>query len=132
MTMDEKLWHSHKVYNYTFNFMAMSCLLGLIVLWHLSETSKLFLVTCVHYNYKWVTNSVINFQISFNECPSFKHLFVFQTIASSCIPSKVFYFDFSSFLCLWKKEDGCVCGNMKKMKGVERGRMCVCVCEKLG
>ncbi len=37
------------------------------VLWHLSKATKLFLVTCVHYNYKWVTNIVIDFQISLSE-----------------------------------------------------------------
>jgi len=61
--MDEKFLLSHKVYNYTFNFMAMSCLLQLIILWHLSKATRLFFVTCVHYNYKWITNSVIDFQI---------------------------------------------------------------------
>jgi len=62
--MDEKFRPSYKVYDYTFNFMAMSCLLQLIVLWHLSKATMLFLVTCVHYNYKWVTNSIVDFQIS--------------------------------------------------------------------
>jgi len=36
MAMDEKLWPNHKVYDYIFNFMTMSCLLQLITLWHLS------------------------------------------------------------------------------------------------
>jgi hypothetical protein len=29
----------------------------------LSKTIVLFLVACVHYNYKWVTNSIVHFQI---------------------------------------------------------------------
>ncbi len=62
--MDEKLWPSCKVCDYTFNFMAMSCFLRLTILWHLSKATRLFLVTCVHYNYKWVTNLVIDFQFS--------------------------------------------------------------------
>ncbi len=53
---------SHKVCNYIFNFIAMLCLLWLIVLWHLSKATRLFSIACVHYNYKWVTNSVIDFQ----------------------------------------------------------------------
>jgi hypothetical protein len=72
MAMDEKLWHSFKVCDYTFNFMAMSCLLQFIILWHLSKVTILFLVVvlvaCVHYNYKWVANLVVDFQISSNEC----------------------------------------------------------------
>jgi hypothetical protein len=64
MAMDEKFWPNHKVCDYTFNFMAMSCFLQLTVLHHLSKATKLFLVTCVHYNYKLVANLVINFQIS--------------------------------------------------------------------
>jgi hypothetical protein len=32
--------------------MAMSCLLQLTILWHLSKAIRLFLVVCVHYNYK--------------------------------------------------------------------------------
>ncbi len=47
--------------------MAMSCLLWLIVLWHLSKATKLFLIACVHYNYKWVANSILDFQISSSE-----------------------------------------------------------------
>jgi hypothetical protein len=62
--MDEKLWPNRKVCDYTFNFMAMSCLLQLIILWHLSKATRLFLIACVHYNYKRVTNSIIGFQIS--------------------------------------------------------------------
>jgi hypothetical protein len=65
--MDENFWPSCKVCDYTFNFMAMSCLLQLIVLWHLSKTTRLFLIACVHDNYKWVTNLVIDFQISFSD-----------------------------------------------------------------
>jgi hypothetical protein len=42
--------------------MAMSCLLRIIVLWHLSKATKLFLISCVHYNYKCVTNLVVDFQ----------------------------------------------------------------------
>ncbi len=67
MVMNEIFWHSRKVYDYTFDFMAMSCLLLLTVLWHLSKAIRLFLVACVHYNYKWVTNSLVDFQILFNE-----------------------------------------------------------------
>jgi hypothetical protein len=52
MVMNEIFWHSRKVYDYTFDFMAMSCLLLLTVLWHLSKAIRLFLVACVHYNYK--------------------------------------------------------------------------------
>jgi hypothetical protein len=52
MAMDEKFWPSCKVCDYTFNFMAMSCLLQLIVLWHFYKATKLFLVACVHYNCK--------------------------------------------------------------------------------
>jgi hypothetical protein len=44
--------------------MAISCLLQWIFLWHLSKTIRLFLVVCVHYNYKWVTYLVIDYQIS--------------------------------------------------------------------
>jgi hypothetical protein len=47
MVMDEIFWPSRKVYDYIFNFMAMSYLLRLIVLWHLSKATRLFLVTCV-------------------------------------------------------------------------------------
>jgi len=36
MAMDNKLWPTHKVCDYTFNFMAMSCPLQLTILWHLS------------------------------------------------------------------------------------------------
>jgi hypothetical protein len=63
---DEKIWPNFKVCNYTFNFMAMPCLLWLIVLWHLSMATRLFLVACVYCNYKWVANSIIDFQISFS------------------------------------------------------------------
>jgi hypothetical protein len=66
MAMDEIFCFNYKVCNYIFNFMAMSCLLWLIDVWHLSKATRLFLVTFVHYNYKWVTNSVIDCQISFN------------------------------------------------------------------
>jgi hypothetical protein len=59
-----KLWHNRKVGDHTFNFMAMSCLLQLTILWHLSKRTRLFLVTCVHYNYKWIANSIIDFQFS--------------------------------------------------------------------
>jgi hypothetical protein len=52
MAMDEFFLPSHKVYDYIFNFMAMSCLLRLTILWHLSKVIKLFLVTYVRYNYK--------------------------------------------------------------------------------
>ncbi len=38
--------------------------LQLIILWHLFKPTRLFLVACVHYNYKWITNVVIDFQIS--------------------------------------------------------------------
>jgi len=31
MAMDETFWPSQKVYDYTFNFMAMSCLLALVL-----------------------------------------------------------------------------------------------------
>jgi hypothetical protein len=62
--MDEKLWHSHKVYNYTSNFMATSRLLQLTILWHLSKATRIFLITCVHYNHKWITNSIIDYPIS--------------------------------------------------------------------
>jgi hypothetical protein len=65
--MDEKFFPSCKVCDYIFNFMAMPCLLQLIVLWHLSKATKLFLVTCVHYNYQWVINLVIDFQKNSNE-----------------------------------------------------------------
>ncbi len=64
MAMHEKLWPNHKVCEYTFNFIMMSCILQLTILWHLSKATRLFLVTCVHYNYKWVTNSIIDFQNS--------------------------------------------------------------------
>jgi hypothetical protein len=50
---------SYKVCDYTFNFMAMSCLLWLIVLLHLSIPTRLFLVACVHYDYKWITNVLL-------------------------------------------------------------------------
>ncbi len=80
MAMDEKFWPNCKVYNYTFNFIAMSCLLQLIVLWHLFKTTRLFLVKCVHNNYKWVANLVVAFQISSNECfigfPNFYRHFI--------------------------------------------------------
>ncbi len=66
MAMDEKFFPSHKFCNYTFNFMAMSCLLRLIILWHLSSIARLFLITCVHNNYKWVANLVVDFQIPFS------------------------------------------------------------------
>jgi len=46
--------------------MAMPCLLGLTILWHLSKATRLFLVACVHYNYKWIANLVVDFQISSN------------------------------------------------------------------
>jgi hypothetical protein len=46
--------------------MAMPCLLRLTILWHLSKATRLLLVTCVHFNYKWITNLVVDFQISFN------------------------------------------------------------------
>jgi hypothetical protein len=46
MAMDENFWPSRKVCDYTFNFMAMSCLLQLIVLRHLFKTTKLYLITC--------------------------------------------------------------------------------------
>jgi hypothetical protein len=62
--MDEKIWPSHKVCDYIFNFIAMSCLLWLTILWHLSKATMLVLVACVHYNYKWITNSIVHFQIS--------------------------------------------------------------------
>jgi hypothetical protein len=52
MTMDERFWPSCEVCDFTFNFMAMSCLLQLTVLWHLSKETRLFLVAYVHYNYK--------------------------------------------------------------------------------
>jgi hypothetical protein len=52
MVMDEIFRRSHKVCDYTFDFMAMSCLLRLTVLWHLSKAISLFLVARVHYNYK--------------------------------------------------------------------------------
>jgi hypothetical protein len=67
MAMDEKFWPSRKVCNYTFNFMAMSCLLWLTILWHMFKATRLFLVTCVHYNYKWIANLVVDFQFSFSE-----------------------------------------------------------------
>jgi hypothetical protein len=67
MEMDEIFYPNHKVYDYIFNFKAMSCFLWLNVLWHLSKAIKLFLIACVHYNYKWVANSVLDFQISSNE-----------------------------------------------------------------
>jgi hypothetical protein len=52
MVMDEKFWPSHKFCNYTFNFMAMSCLLRLTILWQLFLVARLFLIACVHNNYK--------------------------------------------------------------------------------
>jgi hypothetical protein len=52
MVLDEIFWHNRKVCDYTFDLMAMSCLLQLIVLLHLFKTTRLFLVACVHYNYK--------------------------------------------------------------------------------
>jgi hypothetical protein len=65
--MDEFFNPSCKVSNYTFNFMSISSLSWLTVLWHLSKTTKVFLVACVHYNYKWVTNSIFDFQVSSSE-----------------------------------------------------------------
>jgi hypothetical protein len=52
MVMDEIFWCSGKVYDYTFDFMAISCLLQLTILWHLFEATRVFLVAYVHYNYK--------------------------------------------------------------------------------
>jgi hypothetical protein len=43
-SIDEKLWPSFKVCDYTLNFMAMSCLLQLTVLWQLSKATRFFLV----------------------------------------------------------------------------------------
>jgi len=65
MAMDEKIWSSGKVCNYIFNFMAMSCLVWLIILLHLSKVSKLVLVISVHYNYKWIVNPIVGFNICF-------------------------------------------------------------------
>ncbi len=62
MAMDENFRPSYKVCDYIFNLLAMLCLLQLIVLWHFSKATKLFLVTCVQYNYQWVINLVIDFQ----------------------------------------------------------------------
>jgi len=45
----------------------VSCLLQLIVLWHLSKATRVFLLACVHYNHKWIANLVIDFQISSSE-----------------------------------------------------------------
>jgi hypothetical protein len=64
---------------YTFNFMAMSCLLQVTVLWHLSRAIKLFLITCVYYNYKRVANLVIDFQIYSSDI----HLMVLKLALSS-------------------------------------------------
>jgi hypothetical protein len=75
--MDEKFWLSHKVCDYTFNFMAMSYLLQLTILWHLFKATRLFLVACVHYNYKWVANLIFDFQFSFSE--RIVYLFVKRT-----------------------------------------------------
>jgi hypothetical protein len=74
--MDDKFWPNRKVCNYIFNFMAMSHLLQLIVLWHLSKASRLVLVACVHYNYKWVANSIVHFQISSSDWSPLKFPFV--------------------------------------------------------
>jgi hypothetical protein len=41
MVMDEFFWFGHKVCDYIFNFMAMSYMLWLIVLWHLFKATKL-------------------------------------------------------------------------------------------
>jgi hypothetical protein len=62
IAMDENFWVSCKVCVYIFNFMPMSCFLQLTVLWHLSKVTKLFSVTCVHYNYKCVANLIVDFQ----------------------------------------------------------------------
>jgi hypothetical protein len=40
--MDDKFCLNQKVYDYTFNFMAMSCLLWLTILWHLFKATRLF------------------------------------------------------------------------------------------
>jgi hypothetical protein len=64
--MDEIFWPNRKVCDYTFNFMAMSCLWWLTIFWYLSQTIRLFLLTCVHYNYKWIANPIVDFQFSFN------------------------------------------------------------------
>jgi hypothetical protein len=76
MAMDEKFWPNRKVCDYIFNFMAMSCLLWLVVLWHLSKAIRLFLISCVHYNYKWVANWIVDFQISSSGWSSLKFPFV--------------------------------------------------------
>jgi hypothetical protein len=49
------------------------------VLWHLSKVTRLFLVTCVHYNYKWITNLIVDFQISISDI----HLMVLGLALSS-------------------------------------------------
>jgi hypothetical protein len=64
---------------YTFNFMAMSCLLRLTTLRHLSKAIRLFLITCVHYNSKWIANLVVDFQIYFTDI----HLMVSRLALSS-------------------------------------------------
>jgi hypothetical protein len=52
MAIDEKIWLSHKACDCTFNFMPMSCLLQLTILWHLFKATNFFIVTHVHYDYK--------------------------------------------------------------------------------
>jgi hypothetical protein len=49
MAIDEKLWPNHKVCECTFKF---QLLLQLTILWHLSKATSLFIVACVHYDYK--------------------------------------------------------------------------------
>jgi len=101
MGMDEKFWPSFNVCNYTLNFVAMSCLFQLTILWHLSKATRVFLIACVHYNYKWVANSIIDFQFFSSdwqhECCFLKKMFSFfhpwygyQGLAMICmLPYKI-------------------------------------------
>ncbi len=69
---------SHLVTNPMLGLWHMPCLLQLIVLWHLSKVIRLFLVACVHYNYKRVANSIVDFQFSFNEIKSHYYFLIYH------------------------------------------------------
>jgi hypothetical protein len=44
----------------------VSCLLWLVVIWHLALATREILIANVHYDWKWATNLIVIFQISSN------------------------------------------------------------------
>jgi len=67
----------------------------------LAKATRLFLVACVHYNYKWITNSVVDYQISSSVSKAFtrvvQHTFVktlIKIVANITTTNKKHFFSF--------------------------------------